>query len=748
MSGKKAKSKRKQIFSKKTLAMCAGLCLSCAPVMSESEFLVSLFPHFTKPFGEAHNMQYGLGGGLKVTWRPIKNLNLFAEGDYLSMALPAVEPLSLFNASLGTGYHLDLSDRIALDFNLNVGAYTAKSARSMGGISAGGSIIFSYRLNPIISMDVAASGTHYAAGGSPLMMINTALSPGVTFNITELFNSTAKIDMQTEELAPVFPVLYSWYENNSFGIVTITNNEDYAITDVSVSFFQPQYMAHAKECAVIPKLKQGESAEVDLLAFFNEQMLELREKTDTNSVVIVNYSRLGQKRTKTFPLTVPVYGRNNMSWDDDRRAAVFVSSKDPAAMRFSKYVISLVRENQRLNVPINIQYALGIFEALNQFGINYVIDPSSAFEDNVGTSSIDFLQFPYQTLMYRGGDCDDLSILVCSLFEAVGVDTAFITIPGHIFMAFDSGLTEAQAGANLKSLSNYIVVDGEVWIPLEITLSDEGFYKAARVGVREWRTAAATNQAALYKMSDSWKIYQPISVPGATSYFNLPESDLVAEVFNDAIDEWSYGELRLTTLPTLAVIAEATEEPEEIETVITENPLSQDALKKIVDYAKSTVAIVPAAVREEELEARKEDDEEEDDGNDFFEDLLNDVFEPEAESVTETSQEPETESVAEIIPETPVAESIVEIKPEPVIEEESEPEPVYIAKLDSEPAVEPVQETKLEPVTESTPAPQPEPAETKKSPAYPVIALAAAATLSAAGGLIILAKKKKDEEEK
>ncbi len=39
-----------------------------------------------------------------------------------------------------------------------------------------------------------------------------------------------------------------------------------------------------------------------------------------------------------------------------------------------------------------------------------------------------------------GGDCDDLSILVCSLFEAVAIDTAFITVPGHIFMAFDSGL--------------------------------------------------------------------------------------------------------------------------------------------------------------------------------------------------------------------------------------------------------------------------------------------------------------------
>jgi transglutaminase-like putative cysteine protease len=44
----------------------------------------------------------------------------------------------------------------------------------------------------------------------------------------------------------------------------------------------------------------------------------------------------------------------------------------------------------------------------------------------------DSLNYPYQTLFYRGGDCDDLSILFCSLMESLGVASAFITVPGHI----------------------------------------------------------------------------------------------------------------------------------------------------------------------------------------------------------------------------------------------------------------------------------------------------------------------------
>lgn len=609
MSGKAARRLRKKSkVSKKTLAICAGLCLSAAPLAAEGQFIVSLFPHITKPLGDAHSIQYGLGAGAKLTYRPIKFMNIFAQGDYLSMALPGVDPISIMHGSVGTGYHINVSDRVSLDLNINAGLYNAKSRSSLSGFTAGGSIVFSYKINPSISVDVGASGTHFASGNKPLMLLNAAVSPGLSFNVTEFFNRDANVDIKATQLAPVFPVLYSWYENNSFGKVNVTNNEDAAITNVTVSFFQPQYMAHAKECVTIKKIQKGETVSVDLLAFFNEQMLELREKTDTNSVVIVNYSYLGQKRTKTIPLTVPVYGRNNMSWDDDRRAAVFVSSKDPAAMQFAKYTASIVRENLHTDIPVNIQYAMGIFETLNQFGLNYVVDPSSAFEDNVGTSSIDFLQFPYQTLMYRGGDCDDISILVCSLFEAVGIDTAFITIPGHIFMAFNAGITPAQARESFKNISDFIIVDNEVWVPLEITLSDEGFYRACRVGAREWNNADANGNAALYKMRDSWKIYQPISVPGANAYFTIPEDEIIYLAFEKSAREWSSSELRTILMgqPVQYVMKE--EDAETTQTVVKEDPLSPTALKDIVSLASNIAALTPVAIREEELEDYEEDE--------------------------------------------------------------------------------------------------------------------------------------------
>jgi hypothetical protein len=61
-----------------------------------------------------------------------------------------------------------------------------------------------------------------------------------------------------------------------------------------------------------------------------------------------------------------------------------------------------------------------MFEALRLYGINYVVDPASSYAAlSEDASGLDSLNYPYQTLYYRSGDCDDLSILFCSLLEVI-----------------------------------------------------------------------------------------------------------------------------------------------------------------------------------------------------------------------------------------------------------------------------------------------------------------------------------------
>ena len=172
-----------------------------------------------------------------------------------------------------------------------------------------------------------------------------------------------------------------------------------------------------------------------------------------------------------------------------------------------------------------------MFGALKAFGINYVVDPSSAFTDNVGTAAVDFLQFPYQTLTYHGGDCDDLTILNCSLFEAIGIDTAFITVPGHIFMAYDSGLTADQVTSKLDK-GYYIEAYGKIWCPLEITLSQDTFGLAWTYGAREWKKAG--EDAQLIPLDDAWNVYLPISVPGSDTSIDVPSREDIIKYFKEA----------------------------------------------------------------------------------------------------------------------------------------------------------------------------------------------------------------------
>ena len=546
MSGTRAKKRRRltSILTKKVAIPIAICGLSCIPMRANADIIFSVFPHYVQPLpvGDTHSIQSGMGAGGRITYRPNEHFNLFLQGDYLSLSLPNVDPISVVDGMAGVGYHIPLGERLSLNMNMAMGGYWAQYKDKMTSISGEISLSLEYKLNTIVSGEVNAAINHYNAGNTNLLT-GAQISPGISLNITQLLSKNPKVNVETKRIDPIFPVLYSWYEKNPFGKISIENKEDNEIKNVSVKFFQPQYMSQPNECAKIDTIKKNESVDVDLTAFFNERMLDLLEMTDTQSTVTIEYEILGMKKSKTEVLTVPVCGRNSMSWEDDRRAAVFVSSKDPAAMWYSKLVSSIVRTELRNGVPESIQYAMGIFDTLDEFGINYVIDPTSAYADNIGTAAIDFLQFPYQTLMYRGGDCDDLSILTCSLFEAVGIHTAFITIPGHIFIAFDSGLSYEETKFIFSENDYFINHEGEAWIPVEITLTDEGFSKAWRTGAREWKTAAAQGNAAIFPMHDSWKIYKPVSVPGAAIKFTMLEEEKIARIYSHSIDEWISREI-------------------------------------------------------------------------------------------------------------------------------------------------------------------------------------------------------------
>jgi tetratricopeptide (TPR) repeat protein len=156
--------------------------------------------------------------------------------------------------------------------------------------------------------------------------------------------------------------------------------------------------------------------------------------------------------------------------------------------------------------------------------MNYVVDPNSSYiELSQSDTALDYLQFPIQTLKYRAGDCDDLSILYAALLESISVKTAFITIPGHIFMAFSLGLEPEEAKKVFQYHDDLIFIDNDSWVPVEITLVQEGFMAAWKEGAKEWRENESEGSAAFYPVREAWRLYQPTGIVESASDVLLPD---------------------------------------------------------------------------------------------------------------------------------------------------------------------------------------------------------------------------------
>ena len=205
---------------------------------------------------------------------------------------------------------------------------------------------------------------------------------------------------------------------------------------------------------------------MDLLALFRNDILEITQTTKVAGEIELSYTRGGKPTTATKVETVTVYDRNAMSWDDNQKAAAFVTPKEPVVMFYSNNVNAVVKDKMNRVLDRNLQTAIAFHDALRLNGISYVSPPLTSYAVvSQDKQAVDSLKFPRETMSYRSGDCSDLSILYCSLLESVQIETAFITVPGHIFMAFALNATEDEARKTFTKTDELIFQDAKVWSP-------------------------------------------------------------------------------------------------------------------------------------------------------------------------------------------------------------------------------------------------------------------------------------------
>jgi len=333
-------------------------------------------------------------------------------------------------------------------------------------------------------------------------------------------------DIETDDL---FPVFHSYYYDHPFGSVTVVNESESTATGIRVSFFVDRYMDVATSLNLEEALGPGTQVEVPLRALFTNEILDVIEQTRVAAEILVSYELDGVLHEESYDHIMTVQDRNAMTWDDDNKAASFVTPKDPTVLSFARNVAGIVGSTGSQEINYNLRTAMGILQALDLYGMNYAIDPDSSYIELSETpTAVDYLQFPRQTLAYHAGDCDDLAIGYSALLEAANVHAAFVTIPGHIYVAFALGMSPGDARSTFARPDELIFTEDESWIPIEVTILEEGFLRAWEIGAKQWLEHSARGQTGFFPLATAWETYPPVGLTARDESVPMPRSEDIA----------------------------------------------------------------------------------------------------------------------------------------------------------------------------------------------------------------------------
>jgi hypothetical protein len=506
-----------------------------------SPLSIEVSPMFDLPVGDsAQYFSYGGAMDVGVKYRlPHSIFALLGGLEYAYSPIQAAISLSLIAPRAGIGVQLPLANSISV-FGYAVGGYYFATyndfTRNATDPYMAGGVGLRFALAPTFSIEIGGQYKYYAA-----LYQAASVAAGVD---VALGNLGGTVDIPTLQLRPAFPVFYKHYDDHPIGTIGLKSNLKVPATDVRVQVFIKEFMDSPKTINICTSLAPGDSKTADLFALFTDKVLGVTEGTKVAAEVTVFYRVEGQNYEDKRIETLSVLGRNAMTWDDNCKAAAFVTAKEPQVLNFARSVASYIRAKENRSICDNLQAAIAIHEALDLYGVNYTPNPVTPYsEASKQKDVIDFLQFPRETFQYKAGDCSDLSILYGALLQAVGIDAAFITVPGHIYVAVDTCVPVEKAAESLIPVGQFVPYKGHVWIPVEITMRHQGFMKAWQLGAKEWNENSISGQAGFYPIQEAWANYQPVGLPGIESTINVPQSDKILAAYLQEVQKYIDKEL-------------------------------------------------------------------------------------------------------------------------------------------------------------------------------------------------------------
>jgi tetratricopeptide (TPR) repeat protein len=356
----------------------------------------------------------------------------------------------------------------------------------------------------------------------------------------DLIASSKPLSISDVLVNEIFPSIYKNYSDVHqlpAGEIILTNNTESAISPSSLTVFCSELMSTPTQvqCQAI---SAKSNSIVRFPALFNESILENTDARNLQMEAVLTYMHNGQEQVLRKSGTFVLNSRNAIVWSDKRRMASFIAPTTEMLVDFNKQAEQLFKGIPKFGLSRTILKAGQVYTALNWSGITYSSDPNQSYANlSLRTETKDFLQFPLETFIRKGGDCDDLVALYGALLESGGVSAAYIDLPGHVMVAFDCGVKASQMTEFGLSANEVIVMSDKIWIPIEATkIGTAGFFSAWTAAAdRYYRELEAGHFPELIPFSEAWNIYKPATYQPKGLVLEVPGEERVKEEYRQFV---------------------------------------------------------------------------------------------------------------------------------------------------------------------------------------------------------------------
>jgi tetratricopeptide (TPR) repeat protein len=361
-------------------------------------------------------------------------------------------------------------------------------------------------------------------------------------NLVELFTSPTSrpqpgpLQVRSIEIPDLFPALLATYQESPPGELEITNPGDQRVEEIRVTV-ESHWLDFPAVSRPLDSLEPGATAILPIPTPFDSSALTLREDIPLPVHLTIRY-RVG---TVAYEIdetpTALLHRATALTWDRSEKLAPFFTPNEDVVQHFAFSIPSVGSDAEAIRLSSRIFRAARLSDAVGTYGIEYTEDPTSGISEILGsTGTVDTVRFARDTLRYHAGDCDDTTALMGSLLEALGIPTAIMTSPGHVFLAFDTGEPAVNAWLFESDDTTAIVHGGTVWLPYETTILDQGFMASWKEGSRLYRQYNGRGEIEFLPIAEQRDEFPALAIIDLPSFEPVPPpAEIQDAVYNESL---------------------------------------------------------------------------------------------------------------------------------------------------------------------------------------------------------------------